>query len=202
MWRQAGGVQGQIMMALRFFGLIDENDAPTPGLQRLVAPENKERRPEHIKALLRHAYRDILEHDLTRMTPKMLLEFMEQYNVQGDTRRKAMAFFLRAATYADLPMHPLLAAQIRNTAPVRRKRKKNAEPDLNGVAENPLGTQVQQTGSSNARTKVIKLASGTAITLTIDANWLEMSTAERDYVFGLVDKLQKVPGGVGEQAAV
>ena len=86
-WKQSGIVQGQIMMALRFFNLVDELDQPTPALQRLV--DSPDKRQEHIAALLSYAYKDILSHDLTKMTPKMLEEYMGQYNVSGDTRRKA-----------------------------------------------------------------------------------------------------------------
>src|SRR5437868_1942243 len=66
MWRsQSGVVQSQIMMALRFFSLVDDDDRPTIVLHRLVdAPQEK--RPEQIAALLRYAYRDIVDHDLTK----------------------------------------------------------------------------------------------------------------------------------------
>lgn len=194
MWKsQSGQTQGQIMMALRFFGLIDDDDVPTVALHRLIAPENKDRRPEQIGALLRHAYKGILDHDLTRMTPKMLEELMSDYNVQGDTRRKAVTFFLQAARYADLPMHPLLFSQIRTSSP-RRKRKKS--PAENNGAAAPRQSIVV----GHTTTKKVELASGTTITVEIVGNWLEMSSTERDYVFGLVDKLQAVPPGLKAQA--
>jgi hypothetical protein len=193
MWRQASVVQGQIMSALRFFSLIDDNDAPTPALIRLADPVNREKRPEQIGALLRHAYRTVLdEHNLDQMTPRMLEEMMEQYGVTGDTRRKAVAFFLRAAKFAGLSMHPLLLAQIRNSSP-KKKRRRSAEGDANGSAEGSQVTPKQQSIYGDPKTKSVTLPSGTVVTLTIDANWLEMSAEERTYVFGLVDSLQKVP---------
>jgi hypothetical protein len=136
--------------------------------------------------LLRHAYKAILDHDLTKMTPRMLEEMMGDYNVQGDTRRKAVTFFLQAARYADLPMHPLLSSQIRNSAGRRKKKIAKA----NGHATEIKAPQLT---AGDSRKKAVKLASGTTITLEIVANWLEMSEGERTYVFSLVDKLQMIP---------
>jgi hypothetical protein len=194
-WRsQSGIVQGQIMMALRFFSLINSNDEPTQALQVMV--EKPADRPQQIAALLRHAYRDVLEHDLTKMTPKMLDDAMGNYGVQGDTRRKAIAFFLRAAKYCELPMHPLLMAQTRNSSGgFRRKRrvKEAPEPEPNGM---PVGIP-QNIG--NSVTKAVSLPSGTKISLQIStANWLDLPPAEREFVFGLVDFLQNHPNGIGD----
>ena len=50
-WRtQPGGVQGQIMGSLRFFGLIDDSNKPTQNLLRLI--EKKEHRQAAIRALM------------------------------------------------------------------------------------------------------------------------------------------------------
>lgn len=187
-WRQAGIVQGQIMMAFRFFKLINESDEPTPALHQLV--NHPSTRPQQIAALVQQAYSDVLAHDLTKMTPKMLDEAMSKYNVQGDTKRKAMAFFIRAAKYAEMPMLPLLAAQTRNSNGVRRKRK----PIV--VEPVPVGPRSQSAG--NTIIKTVLLPSGAKISLHIDAQWLDLSPAERDYVFGLVDFLQNHPSLIGD----
>jgi hypothetical protein len=189
MWRsQSGVVQSQIMMALRFFSLLDEEDRPTPALQRLVdAPEQK--RNEQIGALLRHAYRDIIDHDLTKMTPKMLDEAMENYHVSGDTKRKAITFFLQAARFADLPMHPLLSGAIRNSSPRKRRTKRDNDSDENSR------NRGSETPAVAIRTrtppKVVNLRSGGSVTLAIDVDVFAMSPEDRAFVFGVVDTLQK-----------
>lgn len=186
MWRsQSGVIQSQIMMALRFFNLVDGEDRPMPALHRLVdAPSEK--RPEQIGALLRYAYNDIIEHDLTKMTPKMLDEMIENYHVNGDTKRKAVSFFLQAARFADLPMHPLLSGVIRNSSPrPKRKKKGTFIGDLNGRAEIQVPSQTQ------ANSKMVRLASGGTVTLTISADAFTLSAGDRDFVFALVDKLQE-----------
>ena len=184
MWRQSGIIQGQIMMALRFFSLIDENDQPTPALQRLV--DGKEKRAQQIAALLMHAYKSILDHDLTRTTPKMLEDLMGDYNVTGDTRRKAVAFFLRAAKFAEIPMHPLLLAQVRNTSGNRKRRivpKKITSSD--GVL-----VQEEELVSSKGSIKVIHLSNGGMVTLAISADPFTLPPGDRKFVFSLVDALQ------------
>src|ERR1700731_2249582 len=71
MWpSQSGLVQSQILMALRFLGLVDAEDTPTDLLHSLVA--EKEVRADLLQSLIIAAYPDIIEHDLTKMTPKML----------------------------------------------------------------------------------------------------------------------------------
>src|SRR5579862_3142340 len=122
-WRtQSGLIQSQILMALRFFGLVDEGDRPTEALHDFVASKGADRSAQ-FAVLLNIAYSDLLAHDLTKMTPKMLDDAMEQYGVAGETKRKAVTFFLKAAKFAGIPMHPLLSSQVRNTGPRKRKAK-------------------------------------------------------------------------------
>ena len=185
-WRsQSGVVQSQIMMALRFFSLLDDEDRPTPALHRLV--ENKQdNRREQISALLHHAYRDIIAHDLTKMSPKMLEDAMDNYHVSGDTKRKAVSFFLQAARFADFPMHPLLAGTIRTTSGRRRK----AKPRENGE-QLPAGSSTPN--STTAQPKVIELASGGKVSLSIDVDVFSLSPEDRKFVFEIIDKLQGYP---------
>ncbi len=187
-WRsQSGIVQGQIMMALRFFDLLDDSDEPTPALHRLV--ESPEKRKEHITALLRHSYRSILDSDLTKMTPKMLEQQMDNYNVSGDTRRKAVGFFLRAAKFVDLPMHPLLLAQVRETSGIRKKRKTTATAakPVNGAASLPAAPEDQSVRQSK---RTIFLRGGGTVSIIIAADPFSLDTEDRQFLFELVDKVQ------------
>ncbi len=190
-WRsQSGVVQSQIMMALRFFGLVNDEDKPTPALQRFV--DQKQRRQEHIAALLRYSYRDLIDRDLTKMTPRMLDEAMEQYHVTGETKRKAVTFFLQAAKFAELPLHPLLSGQIRNTGP----RKKRSRKD-NGGGEEPAPPQ-PITSPPHGSVKTLELKSGGTLTLSISVDVFSMSSEDRKFVFGLIDRLQEYQSGVKE----
>lgn len=188
-WRsQSGVIQSQIMMAFRFFNLVDEDDRPTQALHRLVA--SPEQRPEHVKALLHYAYHDIIDHDLTKMTPRMLEEAMDGYSVTGDTRRRAISFFLQAAKYAELPMHPLLLGQTRNTSgPRKRKAKKPGYvAEMNGSAD-PKYINIPPTQGSSG--KSVRLSNGGTLTLSISADPFTLPAEDRKFVFELIDKLQE-----------
>lgn len=186
-WRsQSGVIQSQIMMAFRFFNLVDEDDRPTQALHRLVA--SPEQRPEHVKALLHYGYRDIIDHDLTKMTPRMLEEAMDSYSVTGETKRRAVRFFLQAAKYAELPMHPLLLGQTRNTGPRKKRANKRTvdQPNTHFVVT-PTTTE---SGITARNTREIQLSSGGTVTLSLSYDPFALSEEDRKFVFELVDKLK------------
>jgi hypothetical protein len=184
-WKsQSGVVQGQIMMAFRFLGLIDDNDEPTPLLQILV--ESKTDRHLVIGDIIKVAYASVIKMDMTKMTPKMLEDAMGAYGVQGDTKRKAIAFFLRAAKLAELPMHPMLIAQTRNSNGGARRRRKAKD-----VPETPPQEQLTPSGDGFSKEVVAAaLPSGGMLTLTISTKWSEMYLEERNFVYGLIDQVR------------
>jgi Family of unknown function (DUF5343) len=190
-WRsQSGIVQGQIMIALRFFCLLDDEDKPTPALHRFV--DGKDKRAEHVRALLRHAYRDIIDRDLTKMTPKMLDEAMEQYSVTGETKKKAVRFFLQAARFAELPMHPLLSGQIRNTSG-RKPRRKAPQRENGASAEDSAARIEPPVGQTQRDVTTVDLKSGGKLTLVINVNLVTLSSEDRQFVFALIDKFKEYP---------
>jgi hypothetical protein len=186
-WRsQSGVIQSQIMMAFRFLGFVNEDDVPTPALQRFV--DNKERRPEMMGALLRHSYRSIVDRDLTKMSPKMLNDAMDEYNVSGDTKRKAVAFFLRAAQFADIPMHPLLSRGMRTANGPRKKRATSSKRTLDGARI--AITPDTASGITIKKAREIQLASGGMVALSLSYDPFSLSEEDRKFVFDLVDKVK------------
>src|SRR5258708_3067489 len=85
LWNQSGFVQGLIMNAYRYFHLVDVNSKPAPEFQQLVKAKDAERKAQ-IKQLLDIGYPEIMGHDLATMTPKMLDELIDAYNVSGETK--------------------------------------------------------------------------------------------------------------------
>src|ERR1700722_6437466 len=120
LWRSQSGVtQGLIMNAYRFLGLVDDNpganDSSTQELDQLA--KHSEKRPETLRGLIEAQYYGVLEeHDLTKMTMKMLEDaFEKEFSVGGGTKQKAITFFLKAAKFADIPLSPYLTSQLRAT---------------------------------------------------------------------------------------
>jgi Family of unknown function (DUF5343) len=176
-WRaQSGLMQGLIMGAYRFFGLVDVNDRPTALLQRVV--QNTNERAAVIGGLLKSSYPDIFAHDLSTMTTAMLNDLIEKYNVSGSTKKKAITFFLQAAKYAGLPLSNFI--QVRSTTGTRRRRLRNNEE------ENEIESPSEQKSGSE---KVVELSSGGTVTLKVVVDFLSISDVDRKFVFDLVDKM-------------
>jgi hypothetical protein len=195
LWRSQSGVtQGLIMNTYRFFGLVDDspgaNDSSTDYLNELAKYTDK--RPEILRGLIEAQYMDILdEHDLTKMTLKMLEEAFEKaFALGGGTKQKAITFFLKAAKFADMPLSPFLTSQLRAT---RKKRgARTRVPDNDG---GQMTSSVHPASSPTATTHMVKLVSGGTLTVSIAANPFKMPQEDRDFVFSLIDMLQKYEDG-------
>jgi hypothetical protein len=184
LWNQSGFTQGLIMNAYRYFHLVDVTNKPTPLFQQLVKSKNESRK-EEIKKLIQIGYPDIVSlHDTATMTPKILDELMEKYNVTGETKKKAVTFFLQAAKFAEIPLSNFLAEKIRSTSGTRR-RPATVSTSSNRVMS---GTP---SGIANTNTKRISLASNGTIEMTISYDPFSISKDDREFVFELIDKLQQ-----------
>lgn len=184
-WRsQSGAVQAQIMVALRFFGLLDDADAPTMPLLENLAKADEGERKKLLKPLFEKHFQQVIAHDLTKMTPAMLSEAIETYGVSGDTLRKAVTFFLQAAKYLDLPLSPYLKDRTRTSPKTRRTtRAQSVVSAGNGVLP------VQQPPASGSTTSV-NLRGGGTVTMNVTADIWKMPNDDRAFVLELVDKIQ------------
>ena len=181
LWNQSGFMQGLIMNAYRYFHLVDPSNRPTPEFQQLVTSKDAVRKAQ-IKKLLEIGYPEILGmHDLATMTPRMLDELMDKYNVTGETKKKATTFFLQAAKFAEIPLSNFLTEKIRNTGGTKRRRRAEGE-----VSQRP--TSIITTDGS---TRSITLAEGGTLTLTISADVFSLGKEDREFVFGLIDQLRR-----------
>lgn len=174
-WRQSGLMQGLLMGAYRFLGLIDADDKPTGILAVLVNPETRQ---EMMVDVLKASYSTVFVHDLGSMTIDSLNEEIEKYNVSGSTRKKAVTFFLQAAKYAGLPLSPFI--QVRNSSGTRRRRSVRNGDDISEPISKPPSTATE---------KKVELNSGGTITLLVDVNFLALNESDRKFVFDVVDKL-------------
>lgn len=169
----SGAIRGQLLAALRFFGLIDEGHCPTPGLRELVA--RPEARRGCLRALLEKCYQPLMALELTRSSPHQFDEAVRSlYGLGGATHRKAVSFFLQAAQYAGIPLSPLLKARTRTAAFGHRRAPAAAAP-----APGP--------GVS----KSVELKSGGSVTLTASLDLFSLSAEDRAFVFDLIDRMQQ-----------
>jgi len=165
----SGAIQGQLLGAFRFLGLMDENQFPTPELRELIA--RKDNRRALLRRLLETSYADMIRLDLSRASPRQLDDAMRQYGLNGATHRKAVSFFLQAAQYAGLPLSALLRAKIRGRGQGKRRA-------------------ATATKSVPAISKTIELKSGGVLTLTAAVDFFAISAEDRQFVFDLIDRMQ------------
>jgi hypothetical protein len=185
-WRsQSGASQGQIMITLRFFGLLNDADVPKLPLLEDLAKADELKRKKLLKPIVEQHYRPIIAHDLTKMTAKMLDEAMEGFGVNGDTRRKAIGFFLQMAKYLELPLSPFLTDKIRNSPAKRRSR--TSKSAKNGADIAPAGPT---SNGAHGSSKSVSLRGSGTVTMTVTADVWKMSSEDRTFVLELIDKIQ------------
>jgi hypothetical protein len=188
LWRSQSGVtQGLIMSAYRFLGLVEDDDSANEYLERMVKSNT---RNTEMRTTLEAQYEPILStHDLTKMTLKMLEdEFEKNFSVSGGTKQKAITFFLKAAKFADMPLSPYLSSLLRATRKKRGPRQRGQQE--NGVIEQVHAPFVPA-NTPEASTHGVRLISGGRLTVSITANPFKMSQEDRQFVFSIVDQLQK-----------
>lgn len=181
----SGGMRSQLLSAYKFLGLIGNDGKPKPELKKLA--DEKEHRGTLLRDILKRSYVDLLKLDLSKATPSSFDEELRKYNVEGDTRRKASAFFLAAAKAAGIPLSPLLtvrgsmaATRGKSTTP-RKPKEESVTP---GITPPP-----QQ--FSNVPVKTVTLENGITLTLTASADVFAMTKPDRLWVLSILDMLDK-----------
>ena len=175
-------IQSQLLGSFRFLSLIDNGGKPTAALKSLV--QDKANRKVTLRRILESSYARIVSLDLTRISPRHFDEAIHEYGMSGETHKKVVSFFLRAARHAELPLSPLLERRIRGGRPRRRKRTDGHGSGRAHVAEAPLNALPPQS-------KTVILRSGGSVTLNLEGSFLEMTMDDRQFVSRLVDLLHE-----------
>ena len=133
----SGSMRSQVMSALRFLNLIDENDKVQEGLKRLVNAYETDGWKSVLGGLITPAY-VVMELDFDRSsgTSSQINEaFRKNGNVEGQMLEKAVRFYLAALKEADIPFSPhfvtMGARTSGRTAPrrIRLLRKLDVDQD-------------------------------------------------------------------------
>jgi Family of unknown function (DUF5343) len=146
--KQSGGMQTAILSGLRWLGLIGDDGRLTDTFIHLAEADEAERK-EAIADLLRSRYVPIIELGAQNTTQLELEDaFKTEFGAQGETRRKAVAFYLKAAAYAGIPVS-------RNWKPPRstvvRSARRKAGQKRTGGEEAAPSTNSQPRGDLRRR---------------------------------------------------
>jgi Family of unknown function (DUF5343) len=139
---QSGGMQKAILNGLRWLELISDDGRLTDAFIRLVEADEADRK-EAIAGLLRFRYAPIIELGTQNATQLELEDaFKAEFGAQGETRRKAISFYLKAAAYAGVPVS-------RNWKPPRSTVVRSARRKVG--PRRPAGEETVPPGSAQPR---------------------------------------------------
>lgn len=142
MGSMSGAAQSQVTTAMRFLGMISENNIPSPIMRRYVGGEETERKAA-LREMLEKSYPFIFQgdFDITTATAQMLREnFAENTSATGETISRCMAFLKDAAADAGIIVSPYILQKSARSGGSGKKR--------NTVKKPP---QVTEPTSSNAQ---------------------------------------------------
>jgi hypothetical protein len=196
---QSGGIQSQLMAGLKFLNLITEDGTPTAALKAIAVSDDRARK-EALQQILKAAYADLFKMDLTAITSAQLYEQMgKEYSCSGETREKAIRFFLAAVQYAGLPLGRLLLQAKAATGGLPRKARRtttrtrtNGAPDEDDDDDGPdddVGEE--KTSGGNRMGKTVPLRSGGSVTVSAVVDMFSASEEDRAFLLHLVDKLKE-----------
>lgn len=119
----SGAVASQILATLRFFELIDGQGHPTERLRSLVDSYESEAWARQLDVILRNAYPPVFTLELeTASASQFEGLFAKTYPGAASVQRKAVTFFLNAASEAQIKLSPYITKNRKpRSAPTRRR---------------------------------------------------------------------------------
>jgi hypothetical protein len=180
----SGGTKSQLLSALKFLGLI--SDAGVPSAQLRKMSEHKDARPGVLKEVLEQSYSALFSLDLAKTTPGSFDKVLrDEYKQDGETHRKAAAFFLTTAKYAGISLSPPLTAKGR----LMPMKKRNGAPRV--VRPTDTTDEEQEQPLSTGPRKMIVLSNGVTLTLTASVDSFQMVKEDRAFVFALLGQMEE-----------
>jgi hypothetical protein len=143
----SGVVGTQLMHALRFLGLIEDDGRPTQRLKELVGAHGSGHWPEKLLELLREEYAPMFAIELETATPSHFNgAFRRAFPAADAVVQKCVTFFLYAANDAGVKISPrvLKGRKPRSSQP----RRKPARADLARPREIEAGASEPQLAAS------------------------------------------------------
>jgi Family of unknown function (DUF5343) len=195
-----GSSQTILIASLKSLGLVDQQARPSKTLLDLV--ERPEDRALILNGVLREKYGRVLELD-PNATQQQLEEAFREYGVTGSTMRKAIAFFLAAARFADVPLSPHFRTPkpTAGTRPRKQRERKGGHADeADNRAETGDESKRKRTTESNLPTLVQGLVEklppeGAQWDKDAASQWLALARLTFEYVYGLkLDPNEKTGG--------
>ena len=180
---KSGTVQSQLLLALRFLGLIHKSGKPTEDLKRLLTGSQRERMA-HFKSLLERSYPFVFGSgfDVETATSDQTEELFRRTGASGETLRRCISFFVSAARESGIPV----------SSYIKPHRGKKPASRSSGPDEPKPGTtaSLPRPAPSATTRKVVPLRGGGTLTLYLDVDLFDLAAEDRKLIFSLIDKIQ------------
>ena len=131
---QSGAIQGQLLIAFRFLGLIDEQNRVQPSLLPLVKSGTEERKGL-LKPIIEEKYRSVISLGLATISQGQLEEAFRKFRISGSTLDRAVRFFVKACQECGITITKRIADRVRTTQAIPRRRRASANNKLNEGSE-------------------------------------------------------------------
>jgi hypothetical protein len=141
---------------------MDDDGLLTEDFKRMVKADEDESR-QLIGELLRRKYPDVVQLGTTNATQLQLEEAFDATGVEGETRRKAIAFYLKAAAHAGIATSKQWTVP-RVTAGRARRKKPPAGVSQGGTTTPPAATSVE------GHRQTVNLGSGGTVAVAVSVN--------------------------------
>ncbi|MCI2423623.1 DUF5343 domain-containing protein [Saccharopolyspora sp. K220] len=177
-----GTVQSNYLALFRQTGLIDSNDVPTQLLHDIVYSQDA--RPTVVERLVQEHYAPVFELGLNATAQQLLDLWRESFGQSGETRRKAIRFFMQAAKFAGIQVSKNWERNVdkisRQTAPSRPRRSRAPR----------VPKQASAPESTSRPTEIVTLAEGAGkLSLGVEIDPLKLTEEDRKFVFGIIDSI-------------
>jgi hypothetical protein len=131
MGSRGGSSRADLYTALRFFGLIDKEKAPTTALRALAS----EPTPQKLRELVEERYAPVIALGLETATPRQVDEALAAIGATPSTVSRSRTFFLNAAEETGIEVgHLLKTARAPTSSPPRRRSKPRPKPSAEETA--------------------------------------------------------------------
>ena len=148
----SGGYQSQVIGTLKAIGFISDDLSVQPVFREFVNGD-----PETRKRILRDVVNDLytpaINVSRANGTMKQLEDTFDRYGVSGSTKRKAVAFFLKAAEYAEMPLSPHF--KLPRTRSLGTKRR--VKPEYRGLKKKRVQEPIEPPTPTDLRQQYITL---------------------------------------------
>lgn len=172
------------LRALRFFDLTDDDGKPDE--ERLRPLMHPETRQNAMVGFLEEKYPGLFALPLSKAGPGEIRDYFADLISDPTAARKARSFFIQAAKANGISIHGSVEKSTRTRSkPGKRRVREKVQNETNGASGEEGSPQ-----RGDRSTKTINLRTGNGIiTLSVAFDAMTLSTADRNFIFGIIDRL-------------